>query len=215
MEIIRTVLIAAALCVIQAVSGRETVQDAAILARTLVDLSPSSIGTMATVFPDDHALAGQPFSLQEYYASCHTNGSLTLLLMPISRMSQNILHSDSRSVSISVMDAHPDASRPRVSLIGNVTIFNDVDVIPDEAEIKDCYIAKHPDARRWVPGPREPHVAYWARFDAESIYYVGGFGGLHYIGYIPMDLYQKASPARLTNWSKLATEVQPPSFRTQ
>ena len=66
---------------------------AAVLARTLVDLSPSAIGTMATVFPDDHALAGwnrafspsfpehcstvtysvstgQPFSLQEYYARC-------------------------------------------------------------------------------------------------------------------------------------------------
>lgn len=30
----------------------------AVLARTLVDLSPSAIGTMATIFPDDHALAG-------------------------------------------------------------------------------------------------------------------------------------------------------------
>lgn len=78
--------------------------------------------------------------------------------MPISRTSQNVLHSDSHSASISVMDPHPNASRPRVSLIGNVTIFSDVDAIPDEEELKACYTAKHPDARRWVPGPREPHV---------------------------------------------------------
>ncbi|EPS97717.1 hypothetical protein FOMPIDRAFT_1166186 [Fomitopsis schrenkii] len=201
MGILRGILIAAASCVMHAVSGHETVQDAAVLARTLVDLSPSGIGTMATVFPDEHALAGQPFSLQEYYASCHANGSLVLLFMPISRASQNVLHSDSRSVSISVMDPHPNASRPRVSLIGNVTIFSDVDAIPDEEEMKACYTAKHPDARRWVPGPREPHVAYWARFDPQTIYFVGGFGGLHYIGYIPPELYQEASPSHLVDWS--------------
>ena len=90
--------------------------------------------------------------------SCHTNGSLVLLLMPISRTSQNVLRSVSHSVSISIMDPHPSASRPRVSLIGNVTIFSDVDAIPDEEEMKTCYTAKHPDARRWLPGPREPHV---------------------------------------------------------
>jgi len=202
------VLIAAALCVAQAVSGGETVQEAAVLARALVDLSPSSIGSMATVFPDDHAtLAGQPFSLQEYYASCHVNGSLTLLLMPISRSSQNILHSDTRSVSISVADAQPDASRPRVSLIGNVTVFTDVDAIPDEEEMKTCYVSKHPDARRWIPGPGEPHVAYWARFDPETIYYVGGFGGLHYIGYIPLEMYQGADPSGNMGWAKVDTPL--------
>ncbi|KAH9935299.1 pyridoxamine 5'-phosphate oxidase-domain-containing protein [Fomitopsis serialis] len=150
----------------------------AILARSLVDLSPSSIGYMGTVFPDDHAtLAGQPFSLQEYYASCHANGSLVLLFMPISRSSQNILHSNTRSVSISVADAQPDASRPRVSLIGNVTVFTDA----------ACYIAKHPDAHRWVPGPGD---LMWC-----AIYYVGGFGDLHYIGYIPLGMYQGAGPS--------------------
>ncbi|TFY69159.1 hypothetical protein EVJ58_g579 [Rhodofomes roseus] len=171
---------------------------------------------MATMFPDDHAtLAGQPFSLQEYYASCHANGSLVLLFMPISRASQNVLHSETRSVSISVMDAHPDASRPRVSLIGNVTVFTDVDAIPDEEAMKACYVAKHPDARRWVPGPREPHVAFWARFDPQTIYYVGGFGGLHYIGYIPLEIYQEAKPSGVRDWFRQATDSQNPSLVAQ
>ncbi len=29
----------------------------------------------------------------------------------------------------------------------------------------------------------------------QSVYFVGGFGSSHYIGYIPLDMYQAASPA--------------------
>ncbi|PCH43767.1 hypothetical protein WOLCODRAFT_75371, partial [Wolfiporia cocos MD-104 SS10] len=163
----------------------------ALLARNLVDLSPSGLGMMATVYPEDHVtLAGDPFSLQEYYASCHENGSLTLLFMPISRHSQNVLGSPSRAASISVADEHPDASRARVALIGNVTIFEDIRSAPNVDTIQQCYLRRHPDARRWLPGPREPHIAYWARFDPHTVYYVGGFGSEHYIGYIPLDMYQ-------------------------
>ncbi|KII92899.1 hypothetical protein PLICRDRAFT_37701 [Plicaturopsis crispa FD-325 SS-3] len=170
-------------------SAYETVQDAAILARELVDSSPTSIGTMATIYPSDHPdLAGQPFPLQEYYASCLGNGSLTLLFLPISRHSQNILRSPGQSASISIWSEQPAASHARVALMGNVTIFHDGFVVPEAA----CYVEKHPDSRRWVPGDDAPHIAYWARFDPHSIYYVGGFGDEHYIGYIPLDLYQQA-----------------------
>ncbi|KAI0663493.1 pyridoxamine 5'-phosphate oxidase-domain-containing protein [Cubamyces menziesii] len=148
---------------------------------------------MATVYPGDHAtLAGEPFALQEYYASCHANGSLTLLFLPISRHSQNILHSPAHAASISIWSDRPAASRPRVSLMGNVTVFPDLSRTPDLASIQACYIAHHPDARWWLPGPREPHVAYWARFDPHSVYFVGGFGDEHYIGYIPLEMYQAA-----------------------
>lgn len=78
--------------------------------------------------------------------------------MPISRHSQNILKSPTHSAAISIWSEHPAASRARVALIGNVTIFEDVDNIPEREAIESCYIEKHPDARRWVPGPREPHV---------------------------------------------------------
>ncbi|KAI0358468.1 hypothetical protein OH77DRAFT_1184802 [Trametes cingulata] len=148
---------------------------------------------MATVYPGDHAaLAGEPFALQEYYASCHANGSLTLLFLPISRHSQNILHSPAHAASISIWSDRPAASRPRVSLIGNVTVFPVLSDTPDLANIQACYIAHHPDARWWLPGPREPHVAYWARFDPHTVYFVGGFGDEHYIGYIPLEMYQTA-----------------------
>ncbi|KAI0743561.1 pyridoxamine 5'-phosphate oxidase-domain-containing protein [Daedaleopsis nitida] len=151
---------------------------------------------MATVYPADHAtLAGAPFSLQEYYASCHANGSLTLLFLPISRHSQNVLLSPGHSASISVWSDNPAANRPRVSLIGNVTLFPEVSHTPERDSIQECYLAQHPDARWWLPGPREPHTVYWARFDPHSIYYVGGFGNEHFIGYIPLEMYQSALDA--------------------
>ncbi|KAI0930289.1 hypothetical protein AcV5_007046 [Taiwanofungus camphoratus] len=175
--------------------GQETVEDAARLARKLVDHSVSSLGSMATIYPTSHpTLAGEPFSLQEYYASCHANGSLTLLFMPIARHSQNILSSLTHSTSISITSEHPNAGLPRVALMGTVTVFHEVENTPNVDAIESCYLSKHPDARRWCPGPKAPHIAYWARFDPHTVYYVGGFGNEHYIGYIPLEMYQNASP---------------------
>ncbi|KAF9820389.1 hypothetical protein IEO21_01398 [Rhodonia placenta] len=175
----------------------------AILARKLVDYSSLSLGNMATVYPADHpTLAGEPFSLQEYYARHAPNGSLALLFMPISRHSQNVLASSNRSATISVADDHPDASRARVALIGTVTIFKDLSTAPDVAAIQKCYLKQHPDARHWLPGPREPHIAYWARFDPHTIYYVGGFGSEHYIGYIPLEAYQTAGSVQYDQTAK-------------
>ncbi|RDB25185.1 hypothetical protein Hypma_007689 [Hypsizygus marmoreus] len=175
----------------------ETVKDAASIARKLVDYSKDSIGIMATVYPlDDPRLPDQPFAMQEYYASCHKNGSLTLLFLPISRHSRNILGNPGRSASISITSELPAARQPRVSLMGNVTVFKGMNAIPDVDVIRQCYLEKHPDAKWWLPDDENgAHVSYWARFDPHSVYFVGGFGGIHYIGYIPLNLYQRASPA--------------------
>ena len=97
------------------------------------------------------------------------NGSLTLLFLPISRHSQNILNSPTHAASISVWSERPAASRPRVSLIGNVTLFTDLNETPEREAIQACYIAQHPDARWWLPGPREPHIVSqcsWSSWNA-------------------------------------------------
>lgn len=78
--------------------------------------------------------------------------------MPISRHSQNVLHSPVHAASLTVASASPAASRPRVSLLGNVTVFPVLGDTPELAAIQACYLAQHPDARWWLPGPREPHV---------------------------------------------------------
>ncbi|TCD71251.1 hypothetical protein EIP91_011729 [Steccherinum ochraceum] len=169
--------------------AEESVYDAARLARKLVDLSPSSVGTMATIHPAGHpTLANEPFALQEYYAS------------------KNILASQGRVASITVASEHPAASRARVSLMGNVTVFDDVDATPDRELIEACYVQNHPDARHWLPSGNS-HAAFWARFDPHSIYYVGGFGGIHFIGDIPLALYQSSAASRNRVPGRLAVQT--------
>jgi hypothetical protein len=71
-----------------------------------------------------------------------------------------------------------------VSLIGNVTLLGQDDPALDP--LKECYVARHPDARSWLPGDEDgahrvrvscmlemcseqpdaaTFQAYWARFD--------------------------------------------------
>lgn len=90
--------------------------------------------------------------------SCHSNGSLTLILMPISRHSQNILRSPSHAASLTVWSTPPAASKARVSLVGNVTVLEASSVVADPG-IKDCYLKRHPDAKWWLPeDPDAPHT---------------------------------------------------------
>lgn len=96
--------------------------------------------------------------------SCHANGSLTLLFMPIARHSQNILSSLTHSTSISITSEHPNAGLPRVALMGTVTVFHEVENTPNVDAIESCYLSKHPDARRWCPGPKAPHIVSVHRF---------------------------------------------------
>lgn len=69
--------------------------------------------------------------------------------MPISRHTRNILHSPSHSASLTVWSSPPGASRARVSLIGNVTFLESSFAV--DSGIQDCYLAKHPDAKWWLP----------------------------------------------------------------
>ena len=112
------------------------------------------------------APSGQPFGLQEYYASCFNNGSLTLLVLPVSRHSQNILHSPVHAASITISYQHPAASHARVSLLGHVTVYQDWDNIPEEEAIKACYLGQHPDASRWLPN--DDKAAHIVSFVAPS-----------------------------------------------
>jgi len=79
-----------------------------------------------------------------------------------------------------------------------VTGEGDSDVDREARQMSSCFLARHPDAKWWVPGRKgAPHVAWWARFDPDAVYYVGGFGDEHYIGRIPVDLYRNASSASM------------------
>ncbi|KAK6907769.1 hypothetical protein L486_05690 [Kwoniella mangroviensis CBS 10435] len=175
-------------------SRRETLEEAAHNARVLV--KDVKTGTLASVFPNMTDLAGRPFAMMEYHAPCYSNGSLTLILMPISRSTQNIFqnpgHHAAYTVSMPTEGVRSPMSRGRVALMGNVTTLRDISSSQSE-ELAQCYTIYHPDSKYWLPGnDNSPHTSYWARLDIDRIYYVGGFGDIHYIGAIPVDLYAKS-----------------------
>ncbi|CAE7065687.1 unnamed protein product, partial [Rhizoctonia solani] len=66
------------------------------------------------------------------------------------------------------------AATARVALMGNVTVFygvtgeGDTEADREVRQMSDCFLARHTDAKRWVPKhPGAPHVAWWARFDPQ------------------------------------------------
>lgn len=124
-----------------------------------IPTSSDIVSTQINPFPYRNIMQGQRTFFSGYRQddndfmhSCHQNGSLTLLFLPISRHSRNIQRSSNHYASISISSEVPAASHPRVSLMGNVTVYRDQDSIPNVAQLRRCYLEKHPDARWWLPG---------------------------------------------------------------
>ncbi|QRV82554.1 pyridoxamine 5'-phosphate oxidase family protein [Ceratobasidium sp. AG-Ba] len=91
------------------------------------------------------------------------------------------------------------AASARVALMGRVSVLygvtgeGETEVDQAARQMSSCFLARHPDAKGWVPRRKGTPMAWWARFDPEAVYYVGGFGNEHYIGRIPLDMYQNAT----------------------
>ncbi|PTB45025.1 uncharacterized protein TrAFT101_000495 [Trichoderma asperellum] len=100
--------------------------------------------------------------------------------------------SSSSSSSSSPPDTVPysAANLPRFSLIGYLEPIN-----PDLKEslrLAYCYTSKHPDAKYWLPG-NKIHTSEWARLVVTQVYWIGGFGDRAYIGWIPIEEWNKVT----------------------
>ncbi|UKZ60843.1 uncharacterized protein TrAtP1_002111 [Trichoderma atroviride] len=82
------------------------------------------------------------------------------------------------------------ANLPRFSLIGYLE--------PIQPDLKEslrlayCYTSKHPDAKYWLPG-NKIHTSEWARLVVTKVYWIGGFGDRAYIGWIPIEEWNKVT----------------------
>ncbi|KAL7412024.1 pyridoxamine 5'-phosphate oxidase-domain-containing protein [Mrakia frigida] len=174
--------------------ARQTKEEAASSARRMV--IDQSTGTLGTVFPASAPLGleGRPFSLMEYQAP-HPKipSSILYLLMPISTSVKNILGNEGKA-TVTLANKEGTASKERVALIGTVTPEHNL-TIADAASYTAQYLKYHPDAAGWLPtSTHSPHASFWATFTPEEIYYVGGFGDTHYIGWIERELWEAAKP---------------------
>ena len=181
-----------------------------LLARRLLALSSTAI--LSTVFPQNISdipayartptdVAGISIGLPEYIADCSDNGDVTIIALGVSTSTKNVKYADGDgtwsgnvSLSISWWDQYsrPEnaghepwsmADLPRVSLLGYLEEIPKHEV--QEKEIEKCFVGKHRDARLWVPGSKSAaHLGVWARVVVQEVYWIGGFGGRNYIGWL-------------------------------
>ncbi|KAK7204462.1 pyridoxamine 5'-phosphate oxidase-domain-containing protein [Myxozyma melibiosi] len=168
---------------------RPSVDEAAVQARKLI--KSEAFADMNTVFQSG-PLAGSAIGLLEYYADCSEDGSLTLLMVEVGHNYKNWLEGSPVSFSIKYSPKFfslSPASEPRASLVGNISY------VEDEEEIKKaklCFLHRHPDAKAWLPG-NKIHKTAFMTFVPESVYWLGGFGNVAYIGDIPIDMYKNVT----------------------
>jgi len=84
-------------------------------------------------------------------------------------------------------------SKSRVTLFGHFSILNITDHPEQADQAARCYLDHHPDASHWAPNSTEsPHIPFWATFHVTKVYWVGGFGDEHYIGWFNSDEWNAA-----------------------
>jgi heme iron utilization protein len=147
--------------------------DLAACSRTL--LARARQGALAT---NSVRHPGWPFTSVMPYAM---EGATPLFL--ISRMAihtQNLTRDDRASLLVTLSGGEYDPlSAERVTLVGRVTTTTAT------AEVRERYLARHPEAARWVDFA---DFSFY-RFNIEDVYYVGGFGVM---GWVASDDYALA-----------------------
>ncbi|KAJ9253417.1 hypothetical protein DTO207G8_4150 [Paecilomyces variotii] len=180
-------------------------------ARRLLALAKT--GVVSTVFPErippssfaPPDVAGVSVPLPEYVADCDEalpdgnggDGSPTFVGLKISTTFRNTAAGSNISLSLDWWD-HLDETRPiypgfplspaglpRVTLFGYVVPFETPLPRGTKRALESCYLAKHPDARVWLPDQKfSPHESFWAKMVVTHVYWIGGFGDTQQIGWM-------------------------------
>ncbi|SNX84935.1 uncharacterized protein MEPE_03644 [Melanopsichium pennsylvanicum] len=165
-------------------------------------------------------LAGHVITGPEYFAPWNDNdGTLLYLGLTVSQTWRNVLRSDFKNATVSIASnanpAIPDPrhtsrhhhhwekdrpswrrgmpSKSRVTLFGHFTILNFTEHPEQVQKASSCYLDYHPDASHWALNSTEsPHIPFWAIFNVDKVYWVGGFGDEHYIGWFNKDEWNSA-----------------------
>ena len=150
----------------------EVAPDLAACAKTL--LARARQGALAT---NSVRHPGWPFTSVMPYA---LDGTAPLFL--ISRMAihtQNLTEDDRASLLVTLSGgAYDPLSAERVTLIGRVMPTTAT------ADVRERYLARHPEAARWI----DYGDFSFYRFTTEDVYYVGGFGVMGWVA--PSDYAQ-------------------------
>lgn len=152
-----------------------------------------SVGVLATLqvdAPGRQGLGEWPYASVADYADEQPSTGRPLVLL--SKLERNIVNT--KAVPKCSLAIHTPADNetdpmaaPRVTLLGSLTPVP-ADELP---KARDTYLRAHPMAKMWIDF--SDFVLY--RMDVADVYWVGGFGNDHYIGWVAADKYLAAQPA--------------------
>lgn len=137
-------------------------------------------------------------SYEDFAESYLQNGQPIFLLANISTTSRNLIYNSYGSFSIFMpncsinnydhMSYDPMACY-RITLLGYFNRLSNIDIINSQINV---FIKKHPATIDWIKYSN--HTFNLWILEIEEIYYIGGYGNLHYIGNIDLELYFNAKP---------------------
>ena len=172
----------------------ETDEDAASYARYFVETEIK--GHFATFSAKDNSVFS---SLEDFSQSSTQNGSLIFLLANIGTVSRNLEKNPIASFEINVHNCSEwnFDEMPYDPLACSRVTFNgwfQKSDLPANSTNPDflAFAAKHPASFVW--SYYSPHAFNLWSMHIKNIYYVGGYGDLHYIGNIDPELYFQAKP---------------------
>ncbi|PWN51150.1 hypothetical protein IE53DRAFT_386508 [Violaceomyces palustris] len=150
------------------------------------------------------------------------NGDLLFLGLTVSQNWRNVRQSDHHNATFSVgsnadpgvvdprhsartrvafssspdhWDPHRPSWRKGMPSKGRVTLMGHFEELEEQAwqSAEKCFFSHHPDARHWGrPGPDSPHTPFWTRFVIDKVYWIGGFGDEHFIGWLSLERWVEA-----------------------
>ncbi len=149
-------------------------------------------GTLITIQSEASAgargLTGWPYgSVADYADEIPSSGRPLLLLSKLERNVINLKSDGRASLEIhtpSTVANYTDAMmEPRATLLGRLSAVGASEL----PAARKAYLARHPEAEAWIGF--DDFALYV--MDVADVYWVGGFGNSHYIGYVGADAYLK------------------------
>jgi hypothetical protein len=203
---------------------------------TLATIFPESGASPHERRPE--GLGGVPIGLMDYFADCEEEGNPTVLAITIATTFKNAKAGSNVSLSMQWTPPYPPAKRisfwsklfgtasdeppdtvpysaanlPRFSLLGYI---EKIPLDPAKAvSLSQCFVHTHPDSKYWLPG-NPIHHSEWVRLVVTQVYWIGGFGDRAYIGWIPLEEWQKVTrkewesielPGEKKDWKEWSVE---------
>ncbi|KAJ9060364.1 hypothetical protein DSO57_1031595 [Entomophthora muscae] len=153
---------------------------------------------------EESQLEGYPFSLFDYYVDLpQYPGVPIFFISKLQKCVKNIKHDPRASFTIQsspqFMCKFMGTSKSTPMESGRVSLVGKVVPIDQEKEpelviaCRNEFVKIHPDSKKWM-GMND--FSFY-RFEVDKIYWVGGFGNIHYIGWIHSKLYSGVGEEKL------------------